>query len=121
MRHKNISQEKKKRTKETYTRLTASQHIVKNHFSEHKRIKGFHENRTAQGFNGSDRLFSLDTAYGQIQMGYNPQRRKSFIFTNIKTSIFDTVSSSFQKEMHESQMARHTRNKNIFLSRRRGG
>ena len=121
MRYNYLMREKKMKDKETYARLTAPQHIVKNHFSEHKRIKGFHENQNAQGFMGSDRLLSLDTIYGRIQMGYSPQRRKSFIFANIKTSSFDTASSSFQKEMHENQMVRHfqTRN-NVFSAKRRG-
>jgi len=123
MRHESLIKEKKKQDKETYMRLTATQHIVGNHFSQHKRIEGFFENRNAPGFIGSDRLFRLDTMYGTIQMGYSPQRRKSFIFANIKTSVFDTAASRFQKEVRENQMARHLRSgsqNTIFSARRLG-
>jgi len=123
MRYESLIKEKKKQDRETYMRLTATQHIVRNHFSQHKRIEGFFENRNAPGFIGSDRLFRLDTMYGTIQMGYSPQRRKSFIFANIKTSVFDTAASRFQKEVRENQMARHLRSgsqNTIFSARRRG-
>ena len=119
MRHASFIRDKKAQDKETYTRLTAPQHIVKNHFSEHKRIEGFHENRNVPGFRGSDRLFRMDTMYGSIQMGYSPQRHRSFIFANIKTSVFDTAASGFQKEIRESQMVRHL--KHGFSAKRRGG
>ncbi|MCL2399766.1 MAG: hypothetical protein FWC91_08510 [Defluviitaleaceae bacterium] len=120
MQYEQIAQDK-----ETYARLTAPQHIVNNHFSEHKKVEGFFENRNVPQFMGSDRLFRLDTIYGTVQMGYSPGKKKSFIFANIKTSIYDTAASRFQKEIREkSQISRHlrtgTKNKAIS-SRRRWG
>lgn len=120
MQHEYIAQDR-----ETYTRLTAPQHIVTSHFSKHKKIEGFYENRNLPDFKGSDRLLRLDTVYGTIQMGYSPMKKQSFVFANIKTSIFDTAASRFQKEIREkNQIARHlktgTRNKAIS-SRRRWG
>ncbi len=110
--------------KEAYTRLTAPQHIAVEHFSRHQKIEGYHENRDAPEFVGSDRLLKLDTLYGTIQMGYNPRRGQSFLFANIKTSVFDTAASRYQKELKEYQMARalKTGTQNLaYSAKRRGG
>ncbi len=110
--------------KEAYARLTAPQHIAVEHFSRHQKIEGYHENRDAPEFVGSDRLLKLDTLYGTIQMGYNPRRGQSFLFANIKTSVFDTAASRYQKELKEYQMARalKTGTQNLaYSAKRRGG
>ena len=94
------------RDAETYARLTAPVHVQQSHFSEHQRIEGYFENRDVPQFLGSDRLMKLDTLYGTIQLGYNPRRGQSFLFANIKTSIFDTAPSRHQRELKEYQMVR---------------
>jgi hypothetical protein len=117
---KNLTQ----RDTETYARITAPEHVTASHFSEHKKIEGYYENRDVPDFIGSDRLLREDTLYGTIQMGYDPKRGQSFLFANIKTSIFDTAASRYQRELKEYQMKRvqKTGTSNIaFTSKRRGG
>jgi hypothetical protein len=109
---------------EAYVRLTAPQHMKIDHFRKHEKIEGYFENREVPDFVGSDRLLKLDTQYGTIQMGYNPRKGQSFLFANIKTSIFDTVASRHQKEIKEHQMARaqKTGTQNLaYSAKRRGG
>jgi hypothetical protein len=109
---------------EAYVRLTAPQHMKIDHFRKHEKIEGYFENREVPDFVGSDRLLRLDTQYGTIQMGYNPRKGQSFLFANIKASIFDTVASRHQKELREHQMMRtqKTGTQNLaYSAKRRSG
>ena len=36
-------------------------------------------------------------------MGYNPNRKRSFVFANMKTNLYDTVNTRYQKTMKEYQ------------------
>jgi len=108
---------------ETYARLTAPSHMKTNHFREHQKIEGYFENRDVPDFMGSDRLLKIDTLYGTIQLGYYPRKGQSFLFANIKTSIFDTAASRYQKELKEYQMMRglKTETPNVaYTAKRRG-
>ena len=110
--------------RESYTRLTAPQHVRLTHFSKHEKIEGYFENRDVAEFMSSDRLLRLDTIYGTIQLGYNPQKGQSFLFANIKTSIFDTAASRHQKELKEYQAMRalKTGTPNVaYSAKRRAG
>ena len=93
-----------KRLREVYDRLTAVSHIRVEHFSSHNRIEGYYEDQRAGHLFGCDRLMKVDTMFSRLQMGYNPNRARSFIFANLKTSRYDTISSRYQKEMAEYQM-----------------
>lgn len=109
---------------EAYARLTAPGHVKASHFSEHRRIEGYFENRDVPDFMCSDRLLKLDTLYGTIQLGYNPAKGQSFLFANIKTSVFDTAPSRHQRELKEYQMMRSlkTGTQNVaYSAKRRGG
>ena len=106
---------------ETYRRLTAAEHLQTSHFSQHEKIEGYFENRDVPDFMGSDRLLRIDTAYGTIQLGYHPMKGQSFLFANIKTSIFDTSAARYQKELKEYQMMRamKTQTPNMAYSAKR--
>lgn len=93
-----------KKLREVYDRLTAVSHIQIEHFSSHNRIEGYYEDQRAGHLFGCDRLMKVDTMFSRLQMGYNPNRARSFIFANLKTSRYDTISSRYQKEMAEYQM-----------------
>lgn len=103
---------KQKKMLETYDRLTAVSHIKVESFHDHNRIEGYYEDRTVGHLFGCDRLMKIDTMFGRLQMGYNPNRGRSFIFANLKTSRYDTVSSRYQKEMAEYQMKTLLKGKN---------
>jgi hypothetical protein len=110
--------------RESYTRLTAPQHVQLTHFSKHEKIEGYFENRDVAEFMGSDRLLRLDTIYGTIQLGYDPKRGQSFLFANIKTSILDTAASRHQKVLKEYQAMRalRTGTQNVaYSAKRRAG
>ena len=90
--------------KEDMDRITAVQHIQVEHFSKHTRIEGYYEDREAGHLFGCDRLLKVESIYGRLQMGYNPNRKRSFVFANLKTSRYDTISSRYQRELKEYQM-----------------
>ncbi len=96
-------QEKRKQLKETYYRLTAPVHVTLNSYKEHERIEGYYEFKDYGRIFQCDRLLKLETIYGKVQMGYNPNRRRSFVFANMKTNLYDTVNSRYQKIMKEYQ------------------
>lgn len=97
---------------ETYDRLTAALHVHLDHFSKHRKIEGYHEYEDAGHLFGCDRLLKIENIYGKLQMGYNPNRGRSFIFANLKTSKYDTISSRYQKELKEYQMKSLLKGKN---------
>lgn len=109
------------RRKEAVMRLTAPAHITQNRFEEHIRVEGYFEDRTVSDFMDCDRLWKWDTLYGTVQMGYDPKRGQSFLFSNIKTSIFDTAASQEQRKMNDRQRMEQlkTGNQNRAFSARR--
>lgn len=116
-----LEQFSKKKRKETYDRLTAVQHINVEHFSKHQKIEGFREDGDMQHLFSCDRLMKVENIYSRLQMGYNPNKGRTFILANLKTSIYDTVASRYQKEMKESQMMSILKGENqnrAFVSRR---
>ncbi len=90
--------------KETLTRLQAPAHIIKSHFSQHEKVEGYLQDLQRENFFGSDRLMSYDTMFGRVQFGYDPNKEQTFIFANIKTSIYDKAPSKFQNELSEDVM-----------------
>ena len=74
-----------------------------NSWREHERIEGYYEFQDYGKLFSCDRLLKMETVYGKIQMGYNPNRARSFVFANMKTNRYDTVNSRYQKEMKEYQ------------------
>ena len=102
--------EQSKSEKQTYARITAPVHIVSNSFKMHENVEGYFENRNVPNFKKCDRLVKIDSLFGTIQMGYNPKKGKSFIFANIKTSIFDTAASRYKKEFNENNEFKNIKN-----------
>ena len=94
--------EKKKR-REQYDRLTAVSHTKIENFMQHQKFEGYYENADAGHMFKCDRLMKYETMFGRLQMGYNPNRGKSFIFANIKTSRYDTAAGSKSRVMYEYQ------------------
>lgn len=112
---------RQKEDQEVFMRLSAPRHTAFGHFREHQKVEGYTEYRDVPDFLGCDRLLKLDHLYGTVQLGYNPQRRQSFLFANIKTSIFDTAASRYQRELKEHQMmrARKEGTQNLLYSSKR--
>ncbi|MGN0330843.1 MAG: hypothetical protein ACI4D5_06320 [Kineothrix sp.] len=102
-RKQKTREESRKRLKETVWRLTAPVHVTLNSYKEHERIEGYYEFKDYRHVFQCDRLLKLETVYGRVQMGYNPNRRRSFLFANMKTNLYDTVSFGYQKSMKEYQ------------------
>lgn len=105
--------EHKSKLKETYHRLTAPVHVTLNSYKEHERIEGYYEFKDYAHLFKCDRLLKLETAFGKVQMGYNPNRRRSFVFANMKANIYDTVNSTYQKTMKEYQRQSVQRKENV--------
>lgn len=51
----------------------------------------------------ASRLMKQENMFGRLQLGYNPNRERVFLFANLKTSRYDTVASRYQKELKEYQ------------------
>lgn len=103
LKSKQEKNEKQKELKETYHRLTAPAHVTLSSYKEHQRIEGYYEFKDYGHIFQCDRLLKIETIYGKIQMGYNPNRARSFVFANMKTNLYDTVNSRYQKIMKEYQ------------------
>ena len=95
--------EKMEQFRETMDRLTAASHVKVEYFAEHQKIEGYYEDVLNGKFFRCDRLMKQDNMFGTIQLGYNPNRRRVFLFANLKTSRYDTVASRYQKEMKDYQ------------------
>lgn len=112
----------RKLRQEVMSRLTAPLHITQNRFEEHHKVEGYFEDRSMPDFLGCDRLYKQDHLYGTVQMGYDPKKAQSFLFANIKTSIFDTAASRDQRRMNDlqrmGQVKTGTQNR-AYTSRRR--
>ncbi len=110
-----------KKSKETLARLSAPAHIVKSHFLEHARVEGYLQDLERENFLGSDRLMKYDTMFGRVQLGYDPQKENTFLFVNIKPSIYDTVASQYQRELNEDNMYNtlKTESENVVYSSKR--
>lgn len=115
--------QQKKALRETIDRLTAPVHVTQNSYREHERVEGYYEFTDYRHLFKNDRLLKLETFYGRVQMGYDPNRRKAFLFANMKTNRYDTVSSRYQRSMKEYQqrpeLRKNTEN-SAFVAERRG-
>lgn len=96
-----LEEKKQKHFRETFDRLTAVSHVQDEHFSEHKKIEGYYEHPVSEKFFGKDRLLKRENMFGVIQLGYDPDREKLFLFAHMKTSRYDTAANRYQKEMKE--------------------
>lgn len=99
----NVQQKKKEHFREVSDRLTAASHVKTEYFVKHTKIEGYYESQMAGHLFGCDRLMKQDNMFGTLQLGYNPNRERVFLFANLKTSRYDTVASRYQKEMKEYQ------------------
>lgn len=100
---RSMEEQKMEHFRETMDRLTAASHVQTEYFAEHQKIEGYYENLTEGRFFKCDRLMKQENMFGKIQLGYNPNRKRVFIFANLKTSRYDTVASRYQKEMKDYQ------------------
>ena len=101
--NRSMEELKMKHYRETMDRLTAASHVKTEYYSEHKKIEGYYETLAEGKFFNCDRLMKQENMFGKIQLGYNPNRERVFIFANLKTSRYDTIASAYQKEMTDYQ------------------
>ncbi len=106
---------------EVYARIHASNHLTYDNFREHIKVEGYFENRNVPDFLGCDRLMKMDNMFGTVQQGYNPMKKRSFIYANIKTSIYDSAASKYKRELKENTMfrSRKDENENVLYSTKR--
>ncbi len=100
---RDLQQKKKEHFREVSDRLTAASHVQIEYFEKHTKIEGYYESQMAGHLFGCDRLLKQENMFGTLQMGYNPNRERVFLFANLKTSRYDTVASRYQREMKEYQ------------------
>ena len=98
-----LEEKKMEHFRETMDRLTAASHVQVEYFDEHKKIEGYYEGVAEGKFFNCDRLLKQENMFGKIQLGYNPNRGRVFLYSNLKTSRYDTIASSHQKEMDDYQ------------------
>lgn len=119
-----ITRKKQREKREALARLTAPQHLTTTHFLEHRKVEGYEQDREVHDFYGCDRLWKLETMYGRVQMGYDPKKGQSFLFANLKTSIYNNAASREQRKMNERERMKtlKTGTQNIaYSARRRAG
>ena len=98
-----MEENKMEHFRETMDRLTAASHVQVEYFEEHKKIEGYYESVAEGKFFNCDRLLKQENMFGKIQLGYNPNRGRVFLYSNLKTSRYDTISSKYQREMEDYQ------------------
>lgn len=119
---RSMEEQKMEHFRETMDRLTAASHVQTEYFADHKKIDGYYENLTEGRFFKCDRLMKQENMFGKIQLGYNPNRKRVFLFANLKTSRYDTVASRYQKEMKDYQRKSLLKGDNenrAYISKRR--
>lgn len=104
MTNERVMEDKKmEHFRETMDRLTAASHVQVEYFGDHKKIEGYYESVAEGKFFNCDRLLKQENMFGKIQLGYNPNRGRVFLYSNLKTSRYDTIASKYQKEMEDYQ------------------
>lgn len=104
MTNERVMEDKKmEHFRETMDRLTAASHVQVEYFEDHKKIEGYYESVAEGKFFNCDRLLKQENMFGKIQLGYNPNRGRVFLYSNLKTSRYDTISSKYQREMEDYQ------------------
>ena len=98
-----MEEKKMEHFRETMDRLTAASHVQVEYFGDHKKIEGYYESVAEGKFFNCDRLLKQENMFGKIQLGYNPNRGRVFLYSNLKTSRYDTIASKYQKEMDDYQ------------------
>lgn len=98
-----LEEKKMEHFRETMDRLTAASHVQAEYFDEHKKIEGYYEGVAEGKFFHCDRLLKQENMFGKIQLGFNPNRGRVFLYSNLKTSRYDTIASAYQKEMEDYQ------------------
>lgn len=119
---RSMEERKMEHFRETMDRLTAASHVQVEYFGEHKKIEGYYEGAAEGKFFNCDRLLKQENMFGKIQLGYNPNRGRVFLYSNLKTSRYDTVASAYQKEMKDYQQKALLKGDNenrAYVSRRR--
>ena len=100
---RSMEEQKMEHFRETMDRLTAASHVQVEYFGDHKKIEGYYESVAEGKFFNCDRLLKQENMFGKIQLGYNPNRGRVFLYSNLKTSRYDTIASKYQKEMEDYQ------------------
>ena len=104
MTNERVMEDKKmEHFRETMDRLTASSHVQVEYFGNHKKIEGYYESVAEGKFFFFFFLLKQENMFGKIQLGYNPNRGRVFLYSNLKTSRYDTISGKYQKEMEDYQ------------------
>lgn len=98
-----FDEKKQKHFQETMNRLTAANHVQIEYFEKHQKVDGYSEYALEKNWFGCDRLMKQDNMFGTVQLAYQPNRERVFLFANLKTSRYDTISSKYQKEMQDYQ------------------
>ena len=81
-----LEEKKLQDLRETSDRLTAASHVQVEYFAKHQKIEGYYESQMPGRLFGCDRLMKQDNMFGTLQLGYNPNRERVFLFANMKTS-----------------------------------
>ncbi|MFI3213451.1 MAG: hypothetical protein R3Y24_08915 [Eubacteriales bacterium] len=90
--------ESRKELQETNDRITNAWHVQLEHFSSHQTVEEIQEEGSSSVFQ-CDRLLKMENSFIQMQLGYHPEQRRTFIFANTKTSRYDTISSNKDRKV----------------------
>ena len=113
----------RKRYQEELDKVTAVAHVRTDYFRSHTKLEGYEEITDSPSYLfHCDRLLKSESMYVRLQLGYNPNRRGSFLFVHLKSSRYDTVNSQSRKELLEYQRntARKGGRGRAFTAKRRG-
>ena len=123
--HKLLQEEKEaqfsmEKSREQFDRIMAVQHVTSHHFREHMKIQGQQGEHLQGSMFQCDRLWKSESAFSNIQFGYNPNRKRTFLYAVVKSSRYDSISDKNTGAMKEYQRnSTATGQKRSFSSRER--
>ncbi len=92
-----------KQWQEANDRISNPFHIQVEHFLKHKSVDGI-RNSSTQGIYQNDRVLNANNQFLQLQMGYSPHQKRTFIISRTKTSRYDTASTDRDRQVRAEDL-----------------
>lgn len=93
-------EESRKQLQETSDRITNPWNVQVEHFLEHQKVDGIFQSGESSMFQ-CDRILKMENSFIQLQMGYNPEQKRTFVVANTKTSRYDNISGASERKVRE--------------------
>ena len=109
-----------KNSQEELDRIQAVQQRRSYSFLEHVKIQDQQGEVLQESMFSCDRLWKSESVFSNIQFGYNPNRKRTFLYGQVKSSRYDSISQKNSQTLKEYQRnSTALAGKRAFSSRQR--